>query len=310
MFLYRPGRTYLTNSGSDLNEADEDFTGAHPTRGVNPASGVVLYYRLPELQKDAEVTLEIADAAGARVRAFSSKKDDAFKKWDGGPSGEPVLPAAKGLNRFVWDMRYPTIPGVPGVYIEASYRGHKAIPGTYRVTLKAGGKQVETDAEILANPLYPTGAAAYAEYHAVMSGMEGEVTAMHRLVNSLYDQQKQLDAILGALPSGDRYDPVRRDGKALLERLKAWDGDMIQRRSKAYDDVENFPNKFTANYLFLINNTESDLPFVIQPTRDRLAQLNAEWAALKVRAERITGEEIPALNRQLWEIGYGAIWKK
>ena len=85
---------------------------------------------------------------------------------------------------------------------------------------------------------------------------------------------------------------------------------MIQRRSKAYDDVENFPNKFTANYLFLINNTESDLPFVIQPTRDRLAQLNAEWAALKVRAERITGEEIPALNRQLWEIGYGAIWKK
>jgi len=34
--------------------------------------------------------------------------------------------------------------------------------------------------------------------------------------------------------------------------MKTWDEEMVQRKSKAYDDVENFPNKFTANYLFLI----------------------------------------------------------
>ena len=40
-------------------------------------------------------------------------------------------PKAKGLNRFVWDMRYATMPGVPGVRIEGSYAGHKAPPGKY-----------------------------------------------------------------------------------------------------------------------------------------------------------------------------------
>jgi hypothetical protein len=73
--------------------------------------------------------------------------------------------------------------------------------------------------------------------------------------------------------------------------------------------VENFPNKFTANYLFVINQTESDLPRVTQPVRDRLDQLNAEWAKLKARADQMTGGDIPAMNKRLWELGVGAIWK-
>jgi len=309
-FLYRPGNAYLVNGGSDLNNPEKDFTGAHPTRGVNPANGITLYYRLPELEKTDEVTLEIADASGNPVRTFLSKKNEDFKKWDGGPSADPVLPASKGLNRFVWDMRYPTITGVPGVFIEGSYRGHKAIPGKYRFTLKVGGKKAETDAEILANPLYSTSAQAYGEYHKVMSGMEREVATMHQLVNSLYEKQKQLEAILAALPPGDEYASVKRDGEAVLKKLKAWDDEMVQRRSRAYDDVENFPNRFTANYLFLINHAESDLPSVNQPSLDRLAQLNGEWSALKARADQLTAEEIAALNKKLWALGFGAIWKK
>jgi hypothetical protein len=276
---------------------------------VNPSNGVVLYYRLPELKKTDEVRLEITDAAGEPVRAFSSKKDESFKKWDGGPSPAPVLPAAKGLNRFVWDMRYATIPGVPEVFIEASYRGHKAGPGTYRFSLKVAGKALETDGEIVANPLYQTSAAAHEAYHAVMSGMEREAAAMHRLVNGLYDKRKQLEALLAALPSGDRHAAARSDVQALLDKFKAWDGDMVQRRTRAYDDVENFPNKFTANYLFVLNQAENDLSAMTQPVRDRLDELNAEWGKLKARAEQLTGEEIPALNKRLWDLGIGAIWK-
>lgn len=44
---------------------------------------------------------------------------------------------------------------------------------------------------------------------------------------------------------------------------------MIQRKSKAYDDVENFENKFTADYMFLINHTESEIPSINQPSLDR-----------------------------------------
>jgi photosystem II stability/assembly factor-like uncharacterized protein len=306
--IFQPSNAYLANGGSELNGSDIEFTGAHTFRGVNPANGIVLYYQLPELKKGEEITLDVADASGKVIRSFTSKKSD-FKRWDGGPGAEPALNKAKGLNRFVWNMRHPTIPGVPGVYIEASYDGHKAIPGNYRFTLKMGDQTVSTNAEILANPLYPGTAASYKEYDSVMTAMERDVTAMHKAVNSLNDKATQIESLIATLPAEDKFAGVKKDAEALLKKIKAWDDDMVQRRAKAYDDVENYVNKFTANYLFMINQTESDLPRVNQSSLDMLEKLNAEWTTLRSRSEEILTKDLPSLNKKLWDLGLGAIWK-
>jgi len=305
----RPENAYLVNGSSELDAPDAEFTGANRFRGVNPATGVVVYYQLPELKKTDEITMEIKDSAGKTVRSFSSKADEKYTKYDGAPPAEPLLPKAKGLNRFVWDMRYATMPGVPNVRIEGGYAGHKAPPGKYSITVKSGEQAVSTETEILANPLYPTNASTYMEYHQTMLGMETELTSMHRMINSLYEKQRQLESLLSSLPAGDKFSGVKKEGETLLKKMKAWDEDMVQRKSKAYDDVENFPNKFTANYMFLINQTESDIPRVNQPSLDRLKQLNTEWSALKARASEILDKDIPSLNKRLWEVGLGAIWK-
>ncbi|MGH9931935.1 MAG: VPS10 domain-containing protein [Pyrinomonadaceae bacterium] len=312
--IYQPANAYLVNGSSEMDESEDEskdeFTGANKFRGVNPSTGVVVYYQLPELKKTGDITMEIKDAGGNIVRSFSSKADDKYKKYDGAPKADPLLPKSKGLNRFVWDMRYATMAGVPDVYMENSYAGHKAPPGKYTISVKMAGQTVSTETEILANPLYPTSAATYQEYHQIMSGMETELASMHRMVNSLYEKQKQLESLLSSLPAGDKFSSVKKEGEALLKKMKAWDEDMVQRKSKAYDDVENFPNKFTANYLFLINQTESDIPRVNQPSLDRLKQLNVEWSSLKARANEILDKDIPTLNKRLWGAGLGAIWKE
>ena len=123
--------------------------------------------------------------------------------------------------------------GVPGVRIEGGFAGHKAGPGKYNVTLKLGAQTVTTEAEILANPLYPTNASTYSEYHTTMMSMENALTEMHRMVNSLYEKQKQLESLLGSLPSGEKFATIKKDGDALLKKMKAWDEDMVQRKSKA-----------------------------------------------------------------------------
>jgi hypothetical protein len=201
------------------------------------------------------------------------------------------------------------MPGVPNVYMESSYAAHKAPPGKYLITLKMGSQTVSTETEILANPLYPTDTATYKEYHSTMSSMENELASMHRTVNELYDKQKQLESLLTSLPAGDKFAAVKKDGETLLKKMKAWDEDMVQRKSKAYDDVENFPNKFTANYLFLINQTESAIPRVNQPSLDRMKELNGQWSTLKARANEILDKDIPALNKRMWDAGLGTIWK-
>jgi photosystem II stability/assembly factor-like uncharacterized protein len=310
IILFEPSPAYLVNGSSELDENNADFNGTSKYRGVNPATGVVIYYQLPKLKDStAIVTMEIKDAAGNVVHTFSSKADSTYKKYDGAPPEEPVLTKAKGLNRFVWNMRHATIPGIDNVYIESSYRGHKAIPGTYTITLKAGQEQASTNAAILSNPLYSTTPAAYTAYNNTMSGMEGDITSMHKMINSMHAKREQLEQMLAALSPDEKYTAIKTQGTALVKRMKAWDEDMIQRKSKAYDDVENFPNKFSANYMFLLNQTESDIPLVNQPSLDLLKELNAQWIVLKNKGTEILDKDIPAFNQTLWQAGVGAIWK-
>lgn len=307
--LYQPEEAYLVNASSPLDETDESFDGTGSLRGINPASGLVLYYHLPALKFTDDITMEIRDELGKLVRTIYSKKDSTYRRYDGGPSAEPLLSKNKGLNRFVWDMRHSMMPGVPGVYIESSYSGHKAVPGKYTVTLKKGTQTISTTAAILSNPLYATDAATYKEYDAVMSNMEKELTSMHQLTNNIFAKQQQLETLLANLPADAKFTALKTEGQALLQRMKVWDEDMVQRKSKAYDDVENFPNKFTANYMFLINQTESDIPSVNKPSLDLLKELNSEWVKLKASATEILEKNIPAFNKKLWEAGVGAIWK-
>ncbi len=307
--LFQPENAMLVNGSSEMNQSSSEFNGTHPSHGVNPSTGLVIYYHLPELKKSENISMEIKDAQGNLVRSLSSIVDSTFLSYDGGPSADPALPKSKGLNRFVWNLRYHTMGGVPNVYIESNYRGHKASPGKYSLILKMGDQTATTTFEILPNPLYEIDAKAYQEYHTLMSSMEAELIKMHEMVNTLHEKQEQLEELLATLPTDEKYNSLKKEGKALVQRMKQWDEDMIQRKSKAYDDVENFPNKFTANYMFLINHVESDIPRINKPSLDRLQELTTEWTALQARAHQLLDKDIPALNKLLWEAGVGAIWK-
>lgn len=308
--LYQPEPTVLANAYSELDRSTAEFDGTHPFRGVNPATGAVLYYQLPELKDNEHIQLEIKDAAGNLVRTFSSQADSTFHHFDGGPNADPTLPKAKGLNRFVWNLRYPTMVGVTNVFVEQSFSGHKAAPGKYSVSLKWNGKVVTTELEILPNPLYPLTAQQYQEHHQVMSTLENDVNKMSRLVSMHFNKLEQLNQLLANLPADEKYNSLRKEGAELAKRMKQWDEDLVQRKSKAYDDMENFPNKFITNYLFMVNHADSDIPRVTQSTLDRQKELNAEWVTLEARVKQILEVDLPAYNKKLWDAGIGGVWMK
>ncbi|MEO1263928.1 MAG: glycosyl hydrolase [Bacteroidota bacterium] len=308
--LFRPEDAILMNGGSPLNGNSPSFKGTDPFKGVNPATGVVIYYHLPEDGKKMPIALEIKNGAGEVIRNLSSAKDSTYRRWDGGPPPEPTISNKIGLNRFVWNMRLATMPGVSDTYIEGSYRGHKVAPGNYTLTLKRGDESLSTDFKILPNPLYPTDAETYQAYDKLMSEMEATLTDMHHQINTLHDIQMQLRKIRKRLPKGEKYNVLKADCKTLIDEIMNWDEAMVQRKSKAYDDVENFENKLTANYLFVINQAESDIPKVTQPVLDRKEVLEAEWAPMKQKAANLINTIIPGFNQKLWNVGIGAVVPK
>jgi hypothetical protein len=278
---------------------------------VNPANGVVLYYELPEVDESKPVELTITDSNGRLINSYTSEKDEDYIPHNGGGApAAPQLPKKEGLNRFVWNMQHPIVPGVPGVYIEASFSGHRVIPGTYTFDLKYDGKSYITQAEISANPDYTITMAEYRAYDKIMSEMEANVTDMHKKVNMLSSASKDIQNAIKELKNGEKNTALITEGEALLKQIKEWDEQMVQRRSQAYDDVENFENKFTAEYLFLMNQTNSRLPKITQASIDRKAELDEQWVPLRSMADHLINEEVPAYNQKLWNAGIGAIKMK
>ncbi len=300
--LYEPEPAYNGSWSSALNSNSPSFKGGQAFTGVNPANGMVIYYELPKLDS-TEISIEIHDAKGKLVNVFSSKKNKSYKRYDGGPPPAPKLGKKEGLNRFVWNMGHAIMPGVDNTYIEANYRGHRAIPGTYTISLKVGDKTLKTKGTIKEMPRYKIESNKYEAYDVFMTETEANLTEMHTMVNTLFNARNQLEKVLAKV----KDEALQKEGKALVKELKAWDTEMVQRKSKAYDDVENFPNKFTAEYIFLINATNSSIPRVNQPSIDRRKELDQQWAGFKLRGEAFKKVKIPAFNKKLWEAGVGAV---
>ena len=305
--LFQPEDAIIGNWNSALNNNSDDFDGTDDSQGVNPANGVVFYYYVPAFAKAEPLKLTINDKDGNLVRTISSKEDPNYLEYPGGPSAEPLLTNKVGLNRFVWDMSYNSLPGIPTAYIEGSYKGHKAMPNEYTASITQADQLSNVTFHILPNPLYEVTEEDYQETHDFKTKTEATLTVMHRRVNKLKEVQDQIAQTLKDLPEEQTYSKVISEGEALVEKLKFWDEDMVQRKSKAYDDVENFPNKFTAEYIFLIDQNSSDLPKVSQASKDRLRVLEAKWELLKNRSEALINSSIPAYNKLLWDHGIGAL---
>ncbi|MDX1462837.1 MAG: glycosyl hydrolase, partial [Marinirhabdus sp.] len=243
------------------------------------------------------------------ITTLSSEKDANYIPHNGG--GAPpaaTLPNKKGLNRFVWDMHHDIVPGVPGVYIEAGFRGHTVIPGTYTAQFNVNGKTLSRDIVIQDNPKYNISKNQYDTYDSFMEAVESNVTEMHQKVNMLAKAREDISQVLKTLKEKPAADQTLIDeGNALLEAIKAWDEKMVQRRSQAYDDVENFENKFTAEYLFLINQSDSSIPLITEAAKNRKAELYQQWMDLRSTANALIQNKIPEYNKRLWNAGIGAI---
>jgi len=306
--LYQPEPIVYGRWGSSLNGNNDSFTGMQPFEGINPANGIELYYYLPSIPEGSELTMSVKDANGKTINTYSSKKDKNYVAHNGGGAPPaPVLPYKEGLNRFVWNMQYPIVPGVPDVYIEAGFRGHKVSPGTYSITFNYNGQLLSKEAVIQDNTTYNLSPTDYAEFDAFMTEVETKVTEMHNKVNTLKKAEVAISRMVDKLKEKPSLKSLATEGEALIKELVAWDEQMVQRRSQAYDDVENFENKFTAEYLFMMNHANSSIPRVIQPSKDRKAELDRQWQQLKANANVLLQNKIPAFNKKLWEAGYGAI---
>ncbi|WP_317042262.1 VPS10 domain-containing protein [Robiginitalea sediminis] len=296
--LLPPEDTYRFTGGYSENPA--------PGLGQNPKSGVILDYFLGQPADSASLRLEILED-GEVIRTFSHKAPENFKSWPGGPSKPEVLPARKGHNRFVWDFRRETLPAVNGVFVYGSYAGSMVGPGTYTARMTLDNTVVEQPFQVLPHPGITATAAAYAGQEEALKKIEGALRDMHQAVEALRKVKNQVEAYAGLLKGNTDAEPLLEQGKALLERIDAWENQLIQPRQKTFQDVINFNNRLNAELMNLKSYVDSAEPEVTRGASERLADLLSEWEALARERDALVNEGMQAYNQTYRELGLPAL---
>jgi len=307
--LFKPDDAVRVSGRSAFDAVlDEDDVKQTSPFGTNAPTGVVFYYNLPaDLAEGDTLTLTITDADNHVVRSYSSTADASFVAYPGGPKADPVLSRTKGMHRFVWDMRYPTVLGAPRVFIEGSYSGHKAAPGTYRAALKLGTQEQTTAFNVLPHPGIQATAAQYQEQHVVMSAIEARLNEIHGAVNKMASARGQIDGLVALLAEKSAAPDVANAGKALSKQLLDWDSQLVQRKAESNDDIINYVNMLSADYIFLKGEMDTNAPNVTEGMKTQLAALDARWAPLQAQYQSFVANGIPAFNALCQTANIGTI---
>ena len=233
-YLFKPRDTYrMQMAGRSRNEASR--------AGANPPRGALIFYTFAQAPA-GEVTLEILDGQGTVVRSFSSKTR----------GGEQVM-AKAGMNRFVWNLRYPGGEVPEGVILRGGPpEGAEAVPGTYQVRLTSGAWSQTQAFEVILDP----------RVHATVADLQAQHDLQSRInarIKDTYDAVKQARALKDQLRSqAERGDEAaRRAATALEQRITEVEGELLNLQFRSEKDPLNFEPKLD-NLLAYLSNAVGD----------------------------------------------------
>jgi hypothetical protein len=295
--------------------------GGGGNTGRNPPNGAIVDFFLDEVP-EGEITLEILTGDGDPVRFFSTDPDlDA---------GQERLDVQAGMNRFVWDLRYPEVYRVPGLYAFGSLQGRRVVPGTYsaRLTVResdgAEGSDGTADSgeveggttgpeeqafeqrvsiRVLKDPRMETSQAAYDEQEALLREIVGETEALHRIVVRLGDVRDQVETILERAEGMEGTEVVEELGAALVDSLTMVEDSLVQWKTYDGQTVLNAPSRINFQYIYLMGSVEGSDDGVNQGARDVLSDLNARWHPLRDRLETLLEEKVATFNEAVRATG-------
>src|SRR5262249_11378468 len=166
--LYTPRPAYRLGGGS---------TDSQPKNaGQNPPNGAVVYFHLKEAPTSkAPLTLALLDAQGNAIRKFSTQ-----------PKGkEEKLSATAGMNRFVWDLRYPKAEDFPGMVLWGGMPVPRAVPDTYQVEVQVGDQKLTVPLKVLPDPRTTATTADMQEQFGFVVEVRDKLTEVHRAIRKV-----------------------------------------------------------------------------------------------------------------------------
>ena len=293
--LYKPRDTYRLNAGGG-------WGGPSPTSGANPPNGVMTFYYLnEELDKDSDFKLEFMEADGDVIKTFTNKK--AVKN----PS--PVADTKKGMNRFVWNMRYADAKKVPNAVMWGGrHIGPKAVPGEYKVKMTANGKSQTQLFTILKDPRVNTTQSDFQEQFDLLKDIRDRTSEINEKILTIRSIKDQINTLTGLMKeSGFKDENVTKAGKELVKSLSTIEERLIQVKSKSRQDPLNYPIRLDNKIAALVGVVSSVDARPTAQSYDVLEDLVAQAQVHYKKLNKVLTDDLYKFNNMVSEAAVPAV---
>ena len=280
------------------------FKPADPIRSIYNLN--VQYY-LNEKVDSVEVS--ILDSAGKLVQKFVGnqevfKQDNSVPYWERDGNTKPTT--AKGINSFSWNLRYAGATTFPGMIIWSGRPqvGPKAVPGKYKVTLKANGLEQSHDIDIKMDPNLKGISLEdlTKQFQLAMQIKEKESEA-----NEAVKEIRKLKPQIENQKSGVKDSMLLKEMTAVILALQKVEEDLYQVKNQSGQDPLNFPIKLNNRLSSLRRSVETgdarptDASYVV------FAELSKELSILLTEKRSIQNSSLKSLNEKLVKAGLKSV---
>lgn len=282
-YLFKPSDAYRVEWGSPPIPA-----GAG---GRNKPSGALMRYVLPQAADSTqEVKLEIVDANGSVIRGYSSKpRADAPPAGPGVPAAR-LLPTKKGMNVFSWELRTDPPPRVTGVMQPGNPQGYRVAPGVYTARLTAFGVMVTQSFRVISDPRERYTEQQVATQVRLARQAWERVAELHNNVIDVRSVKDQVTGVLGKLSDRQDVQDLKDLGKSITTKVDSVDGRLVQGKIKTFQDVINFRNGLSDQYLYLQEAIDGSEPPLTKGMTDRFGEIEAEYAPYAEIVRRVLAD--------------------
>jgi len=309
--LFKPEDAYRMQGGGGFQ------LPATATAGRNPPNGVVVYYSLKG-KPSGDLVIDFTDASGKSIRKFTAAaprpaaspapgatqtpptEQPSEEGGFGGGAPPPRVTTDAGLNRFVWDMRYPEAVRFPGLILWAGeMRGPRVAPGSYQVKLTVDGKTLTENFEVKADPRLSTTPADYAKQLELQLKIRDKLTETHNAIIQIRDVRKQVDDLLKRVKDQPNFKVINDAASGLNKNLTAIEETLYQTKNQSNQDPLNYPIR--------LNNKLAALAGVVSradaaPTDQSYAvydELVSQIDAQLQKFAQVIRTDVPAFNQQV-----------
>ena len=310
----------------------EDSDGAVVTSfldaGKNPPHGVTVTYALPQAPS-GEVALTFLDVQGREIRRFSSKtpvppKDDTVAASDppapltegaegmegvteGQPEAQTLRVATEaGLNRFVWNLRYPDARKLPGdkSVEDEQLAGPVVPPGRYTVRLSVEGVDHTQEFELRSDPRVAASEDDLRAQCDLLLRIRDKVSATHGAIITIRDLRGQVEGWERRLAGREGAPEIRAQARHLKATLTDIEDALVQREAAS---PLQYPSRLNVKIAGLAGFVDSADAAPARQQYEVFDDLSARIDAQLARLNAVITDDVAAFNAALRDADLPAV---